>query len=119
MRRAAWINQVVAAWLIGFVVFGLPDSTTASELACHGAIALLLLLASWRVLASQVGRTGPSIIQAGAGLALVAMPAVWRHPVHSFVALNDLTLGIAAVIDAVVELMPGRRAVQGPSQATR
>ncbi len=117
MRRAAWINQVVAAWLIGFVVFGLPDSTTALEIACHGAIALLLLLASWRVLVGPVGTMGPGIMQAGAGLALLAMPALWRHPVHSFVALNDLTLGVAALIDGLIELVPGRRAVHGRSQA--
>ncbi len=104
MRRAAWVNQVLAAWLIGFMVFGIGDAASAVEILSHGVAALLLLLASWRVLTESSDATVPSAIQTVAGVWLGVLPTLFRYPSHSFLALNDLTIGCVAAVDGLIEM---------------
>jgi hypothetical protein len=111
MRRAAWINQVLAAWLIGFVVFGLDDSVSATEVASHGVAALFLLLASWRVLTERVGTTGPSIIQTLSGIWLCLTPFMFQYPTQSFIAMNDFVIGSVIVVDGLIEIWASARSV--------
>lgn len=102
--------------MIGFVVFGLPDSASGLEIASHGAIALLLLLSSWRALVARVLTRRPSTIQLAAGAALFLMPVLWRYPVRSLVGLNDLALGAAAVLDALIEMWTGSQSAPAKSE---
>jgi hypothetical protein len=104
MKRAAWINQALAAWLIGFIVFGLGDSASAGEILSHGVAALILLLASWRLLTDPVAAGWLSAVQIVAGAWLCLMPVMFGYPVHSFVTLNDVAVGATVLVDGVIEL---------------
>lgn len=104
MKRAAWINQALAIWLIGFFVLGLPERASAADVVSHGVVALLLLLASWRVITESIGTIGPSAVQLAAGVWLVLTPYAFAHPSIGFVRVNDVVIGSIASVDALVEL---------------
>ncbi len=104
MRRAAWVNQAIAIWLIGFVIFGLSDSASGVEIASHGSAALVLLLTSWRVLTSSVRGATPAVLQIAAGVLLAVLPLAFRYPLDSLLALHDLVAGLLAAVVGAVQL---------------
>jgi hypothetical protein len=105
MRQAAWITQALAVWLLGFFVFGLGDSASPAEVASHGMVALLLLLASWHVLTERV-TVAPSAIQLFAGVLLCLMPRMFAYPARSFAAVNDVLVGTIAAAAGLIEIWP-------------
>ncbi len=104
MRRAAWINQAFGIWLVAFVIFGLSDSASGAEIASHGLAALVLLLASWRVLTSSTRAAIPRVLQVVAGAALAALPLAFRYSPHSLLASHDVIVGALAALVGAVQL---------------
>jgi hypothetical protein len=103
MRRAAWVNQIGAIWLIVFVAFVLRDAATMTVTISDGIVGLILLLCSWRLLTETRFLSGASWLQLACGLWLLIAPTVLRYPPDSPAVLNSLVVGSFVTIASAIE----------------
>jgi hypothetical protein len=104
MKRAAWMDFVLASWLIAFVIFGLGDSTSPTELAGYGVSAILLII-GFEMLETSGSTIGESAVQLVAGVLLTLGPFAFRHSATSLVGFTDFAIGGIAIVMGLAELL--------------
>ncbi len=102
-RVTTYINLIVGVWLIiAPAVFG---SLTTDRIAAANDIGfgLLVVAASWWVLAARRARLYVSGFQVLCGVWLIVAPFVLRYRAFSQLTLNDLIAGAIIVIVSLFE----------------
>jgi hypothetical protein len=103
MRRVTYINLILGVWLIvAPAVFG-SFATDRIAAANDAGLGVLLIAASWWLLAARTAHLYVSGFQLLCGVWLIIAPFALRYSALSQVALNDLIVGALVVIVSLFE----------------
>lgn len=103
MKRITYVNVILGVWLIvAPAVFGYL-STNRIAAANDIALGVLLVAASWWVVAARTAHLYVSGFQLLCGVWLIVGPFVLRYGAPSQVTLNDMVVGALVVIVSVLE----------------